>query len=135
MDRPLDRNHPHLRLTAAIVVAGFVAILAALGGSEGTDGRSRRLDGRGLDANAFAMHGIPRTLLAMGIVSSDVDVVDHDHLGRILGHGTLHHAAAPSARATSAHATNRASRRLSLFAASPERIAFLRTTALPPPLA
>ncbi|MFM1868892.1 MAG: hypothetical protein RL591_2300, partial [Planctomycetota bacterium] len=26
MDRSLDRHHPHLRLTAAIVVAGFVAI-------------------------------------------------------------------------------------------------------------
>jgi hypothetical protein len=130
MNPALDRHHPHLRLTAAIVVAGFVAILAALGGADSHESPARRGE-----LSTCAANGLPRTLLAMGIVAADLEVVDHVHLGRMLGHGLVTRTAATTFAATSPRALDRALRRLTLAAASPERVAFLRTTVLPPPQA
>jgi hypothetical protein len=71
----------------------------------------------------------------LGVVAADLEVVDHVHLGKMLGHGLVTQTAATTCTATSLRALDRALRRLTLAAASPERAAFLRTTVLPPPVA
>jgi|GEM_PF-1492717 len=134
MHRSPEIHHPHLRLTAALVVAGFVAIFAALGGADNAESRARRLDSNTRDANTLASHGIARTLLALGVVTSEVGSIDYTHLGAILGHGTEGQTALPEPHAMSTRATDRATRRMRLDAASPARAALLRTTVLPPPL-
>jgi hypothetical protein len=114
------------------VVAGFVAILAALGGADSPDNTGSRT--RRLDANTMASQGMQRTLLALGVVTSEVGSIDYTHLGAILGHGTAGQTALPEPHAMSTRAADRATRRMRLDAASPARAALLRTTVLPPPL-
>jgi hypothetical protein len=133
MHRLPEIHHPHLRLTAALVVASFVAILAALGGADSSDNTGSRT--RRLDANTMASQGMQRTLLALGVVTSEVGSIDYTHLGAILGHGTARAAEMPEPHATSARAIDRATRRIRLDAANPARAALLRTTVLPPPIA
>ncbi|MFM7260535.1 MAG: hypothetical protein ACKO3W_08015 [bacterium] len=129
-----DRNHPHLRLTAAIVVAGFVAILAAFGGNEASSERARRAEANALAAQGL-LHGYPNALLALGVLSTPADLPAHlqfGHLVRPNNHGS---AEGLGEQAASDAAIARAERRLRLDASGPDRAARLRTTVLPPPIA
>ncbi len=136
MTTTLDRNHPHLRLTAAIVVAGFVAILAAFGGNETGSERTRRADA---NANALAaqglLHGYPNALLALGVLSTPADLPAHLQFGHLLRAADDGAASCLASHAGSDAAIARAERRLRLDAAGPDRAARLRTTVLPPPIA
>jgi len=134
MPTTIDRNHPHLRLTAAIVVAGFVAIVAAFGGTETGSERARRAEANALAAQGL-LHGYPNALLALGVLSTPADLPAHLQFGHLLRATDDGAASSLASHARSDAAIARAERRLRLDAAGPDRAARLRTTVLPPPIA
>jgi hypothetical protein len=132
MPSATDRNHPHLRLTAAIVVAGFVAILAALGGSDSANERARRAEANALAAQGY---GLPRLLMALGVVSAPAELPAHVHFEAFVRTSGLRAMRGLGAGSSSGRAIARAENRSRLDAAGPDRAARLRTTVLPPPVA
>lgn len=115
---PVRRCNPHLRLTAAIIVA----MLAALAGgfaSDASDGRTRRSD--------------LQSALRLAVVSDDASSRGRQDHARSLvcaveAHGAL------AALVASDRSDTRAEHSLRRLAAH-ARAALLRTTALPPPTA
>lgn len=111
------RNHPHLRLTAAILVAMLAALAGGLA-ADASESRARRLE----------LHSALRLVAA-----DDVEQTSSAPHARCLASATDSHAevAALVASDRSAHRAERALRRT----AAHSRAALLRTTALPPPQA
>jgi hypothetical protein len=115
---PSRVSHPHLRLTAAILVA----VIAALAGGFAMDTSEAR-------ARRAELH----SSLRLAVLADDADVALHANGGHALERlGEAHEArAALIASDTSGARAERSIRRLAAHA----RAAVLRTTALPPPKA
>ena len=115
------RANPHLRLTAAILVA----MLAALAGSVDGDGveRTRRAE-------------VQTLIGGLRLVSVPDAAPDHAHLAAAIGSVRANSdALRVQGDIASDRAEQRALRRARLDASRPTGASLLRTTALPPPVA
>jgi len=119
------RSNPHLRLTAAILVA----MLAALAGALDTDKNNASL----ARARRSEAHS---ALSALGIVSVPLGTPARDGLVAAIRAAHIEIVASSgSANLASGTADARAERRSRLDASRASRACALRTTALPPPVA